>query len=226
MSLLNKFGIGPGNGPGRDVSRSVASAAGSGDKSRPKGSLPAPAVGTTRVAPLNEATRVSNGLKELLWNLDGLGRGTLLDLGSAWQTTLSFFIEKGFRVTADGHQDRGVCDRAVTAGRRRVRDVPQQKTGRVPALSCRRFEYLASDCKPGALPRSARLPESRNPGSFCAIPHHKVVHRSRSTSRNPVHQVVRRGVYLPRFPQRAPRCSLYSPFVRLHSANPRRKPET
>jgi len=101
MSLLNKFGIGPGNGPGRDVSRSVASAAGSGDKSRPKGSLPATAVGTTRVAPLNEATRVSNGLKELLWNLDGLGRGTLLDLGSAWQTTLSFFIEKGFRVTAD-----------------------------------------------------------------------------------------------------------------------------
>jgi hypothetical protein len=101
MSLLNKFGIGPGNGPSRDVSRSVASAAGSGDKSRPKGSLPAPAVGTTRVAPSNEATRVSNGLKELLWNLDGLGRGTLLDLGSAWQTTLSFFIEKGFRVTAD-----------------------------------------------------------------------------------------------------------------------------
>ena len=36
-----------------------------------------------------------------MWNLDGLGRGTLLDLGSAWQTTLSFFIEKGFRVTAD-----------------------------------------------------------------------------------------------------------------------------
>src|ERR1700724_3261489 len=101
MSLLNKFGIGPGNGPSRDVSRSVASAAGSGDKSRPKGSLPAPAVGTTRVAPSNEATRVSNGLKELLWNLDGLGRGTLLDLGSAWQTTLRFFIEKGFRVTAD-----------------------------------------------------------------------------------------------------------------------------
>ncbi len=101
MSLLNKFGIGPGNGPGRDVSRSVASASGSGDKSRPKGSPAAQAVGTTRVAPLNEATRVSNGLKELLWNLDGLGRGTLLDLGSAWQTTLSFFIEKGFRVTAD-----------------------------------------------------------------------------------------------------------------------------
>src|SRR2546428_7062305 len=48
-----------------------------------------------------EATRVSNGLKEFLWNLEGLGRGTLLDLGPAWQTTLSFFIERGFRVTSD-----------------------------------------------------------------------------------------------------------------------------
>src|SRR6266705_3159564 len=48
-----------------------------------------------------EATRVSNGLKEFLWNLDGLGRGTLLDLGSAWQTTLSFFIERGFRVSSE-----------------------------------------------------------------------------------------------------------------------------
>ncbi len=101
MSLLNKFGIGPGNGPGRAVSQPVASAAGSGDSSRSKSALPAAAVGTTRVPASGEASRVSNGLKELLWNLDGLGRGTLLDLGAAWQTTLSFFIEKGFRVTAD-----------------------------------------------------------------------------------------------------------------------------
>jgi len=50
---------------------------------------------------MQETTRVSNGLKEFLWNLDGLGHGTLLDLGPAWQTTLSFFIERGFRVTSD-----------------------------------------------------------------------------------------------------------------------------
>src|SRR5271163_1930386 len=101
MSLLNKFGIGPGNAPSRDVSRPVATAAGSGDRSRPKGGPPAPAAGASRVSPSSETTRVSNGLKELLWNLDGLGRGTLLDLGPAWQTTLSFFIERGFRVTSD-----------------------------------------------------------------------------------------------------------------------------
>jgi hypothetical protein len=45
--------------------------------------------------------RISNGLKEFLWHLDGLGRGTLLDLGPAWQTTISFFIERGFKVYAE-----------------------------------------------------------------------------------------------------------------------------
>jgi hypothetical protein len=50
---------------------------------------------------MHETTRISNGLKEFLWNLDGLGRGTLLDLGPAWQTTLSFFIERGFRVSSE-----------------------------------------------------------------------------------------------------------------------------
>ena len=59
------------------------------------------AVGTNRPPEPQETTRGSNGLKEFLWNLDGLGRGTLLDLGPAWQTTLTFFIERGFRVTSD-----------------------------------------------------------------------------------------------------------------------------
>jgi hypothetical protein len=58
-------------------------------------------VGATRAPELRESNRVSNGLKEFLWNLDGLGRGTLLDLGPAWQTTLSFFIERGFRVSSE-----------------------------------------------------------------------------------------------------------------------------
>jgi SAM-dependent methyltransferase len=60
-----------------------------------------PAVGSTRPPEAPGSTRISNGLKELLWNLDGLGRGTLLDLGPAWQTTLSFFIERGFRVSSE-----------------------------------------------------------------------------------------------------------------------------
>jgi hypothetical protein len=59
------------------------------------------AVGSPRPPEMHESTRVSNGLKEFLWNLDGLGHGTLLDLGPAWQTTLSFFIERGFRVSSE-----------------------------------------------------------------------------------------------------------------------------
>ncbi len=42
--------------------------------------------------------RQSNGLKEFLWQLDGIGHGHLLDLGPARQSTITFFIERGFKV--------------------------------------------------------------------------------------------------------------------------------
>jgi hypothetical protein len=45
--------------------------------------------------------RLSNGLKEFLFQLDGIGRGHLLDMGAARQTTLNFFIERGFKVYSD-----------------------------------------------------------------------------------------------------------------------------
>jgi hypothetical protein len=96
MSFLHKLGLGIGSGTSRDVARTIHSNL----RSRQPGA-PAPAVGATRAPEPTEATRVSNGLKEFLWNLDGLGRGTLLDLGPAWQTTLSFFIERGFRVSSE-----------------------------------------------------------------------------------------------------------------------------
>jgi cyclopropane fatty-acyl-phospholipid synthase-like methyltransferase len=96
MSFLHKLGIGIGGGTSRDISRPVASNL----RQRTPGT---PAVGGSapRGPESLETTRVSNGLKELLWNLDGLGKGKLLDLGPAWQTTLSFFIERGFRVSSE-----------------------------------------------------------------------------------------------------------------------------
>ncbi len=98
MSFLNKFGIGAAHDSTRQTpSRPV-------NNSRVAGATAAhaaPASGVPKPASASESNRVSNGLKELLWNLEGLGRGTLLDLGSAWQTTLSFFIERGFRVTSE-----------------------------------------------------------------------------------------------------------------------------
>jgi hypothetical protein len=42
--------------------------------------------------------RFSNGLKEFMWQLEDMRRGTLLDMGPPWQDTLNFFIERGFKV--------------------------------------------------------------------------------------------------------------------------------
>jgi hypothetical protein len=95
MGFLSKLGIGIGS-----TSRAVSRPIQANNRPRTPGAPPI-AAGTTRVPEMLETTRVSNGLKEFLWNLDGLGRGTLLDLGPAWQTTLSFFIERGFRVSSE-----------------------------------------------------------------------------------------------------------------------------
>jgi hypothetical protein len=43
-------------------------------------------------------TRFSNGLKEFLWQLDGINQGTLADFGSVSQATVTYFIERGFKV--------------------------------------------------------------------------------------------------------------------------------
>ena len=44
------------------------------------------------------STRVSNGLKEFLWQLQGIGRGTLLDVGPVFQSTVKFFVERGYKL--------------------------------------------------------------------------------------------------------------------------------
>jgi hypothetical protein len=97
MTLLNKFGIGPQS----DASRNPKTVGPSTGASKPLSAAPPPGASPSSRAPEQAATRVSNGLKEFLWNLDGLGRGTLLDLGAAWQTTLNFFIERNFRVSTE-----------------------------------------------------------------------------------------------------------------------------
>lgn len=94
MSLLNKLGI--GIGAIREISRILPA---NGTSRLVK--VPMVGAAANRTPERHESTRVSNGLKEFLWNLDGLGRGTLLDLGPAWQTTLNFFIERGFRVSSE-----------------------------------------------------------------------------------------------------------------------------
>jgi hypothetical protein len=97
MGLFNKLGISVGGQTPRESAKSQAPRG----RVNGNGHAPVVAAGPHREPQMQEVTRISNGLKEFLWNLDGLGRGTLLDLGPAWQTTLNFFIERGFRVTSD-----------------------------------------------------------------------------------------------------------------------------
>jgi hypothetical protein len=47
------------------------------------------------------SVRVSNGLKEFLWLLSDKKNGRLLDLGPAFQTTIMFFIEKGYKLSTE-----------------------------------------------------------------------------------------------------------------------------
>src|SRR5499433_3901607 len=96
MGLLNKLGQAIGAHAVKEGDRALPSGRHSSN-----GNGGVAATGTHREPKMPELTRGSNGLKEFLWNLDGLGRGTLLDLGPAWQTTLSFFIERGFRVSSE-----------------------------------------------------------------------------------------------------------------------------
>jgi len=98
MGLFNKLGNVIGVQTQRESAKSVTVERHGGNGHRGASVV---AAGTHRQPEMQETTRISNGLKEFLWNLDGLGRGTLLDLGPAWQTTLNFFIERGFRVTSD-----------------------------------------------------------------------------------------------------------------------------
>src|SRR5690349_3103632 len=143
MSFLNKLGLGVA--PTREVSRPH----GMNGSSRSSAPATIAAVGATKMPAKGESTRVSNGLKEFLWNLDGLGRGTLLDLGPAWQTTLSFFIERGFRVSSEDilrewkeflSEEEARLQNAATA----PVDVDMTPTGRAQRFLEANFQYQRS----------------------------------------------------------------------------------
>ena len=55
---------------------------------------------TQSVAP-RANVRVSNGMKEFLWLISDVERGCVLDLGPVWQSTINFFIERGYRVSTE-----------------------------------------------------------------------------------------------------------------------------
>jgi hypothetical protein len=138
MGFLNKLGIGIGTQIAREGARPVT-----GERNAHKGNGSVMAVGANRPPEPQETSRGSNGLKEFLWNLDGLGRGTLLDLGPAWQTTLTFFIERGFRVTSDDIlRDWSLFlaeEEAKTKGMDKDKVTPESYAERTPEARAKRF---------------------------------------------------------------------------------------
>jgi hypothetical protein len=57
--------------------------------------------GPATAAGSSASARVSNGLKEFLWLISDSQQGRILDLGPVWQSTVTFFIERGFRVSTE-----------------------------------------------------------------------------------------------------------------------------
>jgi hypothetical protein len=55
----------------------------------------------TPTAGLPANVRASNGLKEFLWLISDAKHGRILDLGPVWQSTVNFFVEKGYRLSTE-----------------------------------------------------------------------------------------------------------------------------
>jgi hypothetical protein len=73
-------------------------------KTRPNGAATAPmrtTSGPSTSPSTNSNVRVSNGLKEFLWLISDVPHGRVLDLGPVWQSTVAFFIEKGYRISTE-----------------------------------------------------------------------------------------------------------------------------
>lgn len=83
--------------------------------------------------------RVSSGLKEFIIQLDGIGRGHLLDLGPVRQTTVTFFIDRGFKVYTEDLLT--TWKRFLDADEQRKSGLPPDadRTDMTPAVRAERF---------------------------------------------------------------------------------------
>jgi hypothetical protein len=83
--------------------------------------------------------RQSNGLKEFLWQLGGIGHGHLLDLGPARQTTITFFIERGFKVYTEDLM--ATWQRFLEEDEQRAKSLPAgaDRSGLTPEARATRF---------------------------------------------------------------------------------------
>src|SRR5438477_7179889 len=89
--------------------------------------------------------RFSNGLKEFLWQLHDLKRANLLDLGTVSQTTLNFFIDRGFKVYTEDLL--GLWSYHVHAELEKVRTLPADAERPDSSPAARADRFLASNLR-------------------------------------------------------------------------------
>lgn len=88
-------------------------------KFRPPEERPARAVESSR-GRAAASRRRSNGLKDFLWLMPEASEGRLLDLGPVAQSTVAFFVDRGFRVSVeDVVQARAELDAELKSERRK-----------------------------------------------------------------------------------------------------------
>jgi hypothetical protein len=138
MSLFDKLRTGNSqNVPGPAVTSSHGRVAAAMAASPVKNMAKAGAGASPTVIP--RVSRLSNGLKEFLCQLEGIGRGHLLDLGPARQTTITFFIERGFKVYTEDLL--ATWKRFLDADEKQWRELPPGTAGleMTPAARAERF---------------------------------------------------------------------------------------
>ncbi len=91
-----------------------------------------PGASAARASP-NLKVRTSNGLKEFLWMLSDIPRVRVLDLGPVWQSTVNFFLEKGFRISTEDLL--GTWKDFVSAEEERMRTAPLNEDGSAERVS-------------------------------------------------------------------------------------------
>jgi hypothetical protein len=84
----------PATTPGNPAKTPASAAAAATSRATAK---PGPAASVAQLGNV----RISNALKEFLWLLSDVPRARILDLGAVSQATLTFFIEKGYRVSTE-----------------------------------------------------------------------------------------------------------------------------
>ena len=133
MGLLNKLGLAIGAQTARSTSAALPT-----ERNTRNSQGPAVAVGTNRAPELQEASRVSNGLKEFHGRMAWAAAPCWIR-GPACRPRLHFFIERGFRVTSDDILHDWSQFLADHEAKTKQIDTPETYTESTPAARAKRF---------------------------------------------------------------------------------------